>query len=149
MKNVLEWLEATAERLPDKRAVADDACALSFSELKAQAQRAGSWLAQRMAPRQAVALYLEKSPQALAAMLGTVYAGGFYSVIDVRHPSSRVHAICQTLQPSVVICDEANDGHIYLYGVEGFNVLVARTVGETLYSPWQYYVKKADGQWIW
>ena len=33
MKNVLEWLEATAERLPDKLAVADPEAGLTFAEL--------------------------------------------------------------------------------------------------------------------
>lgn len=105
MKNVLEWLEATAERLPDKTAVADDKSSLTFAELLARARRLGSWLAGRIQPRQAVALYLERTPDALAAMLGTVYAGGFYSVIDVRHPVPRVQAICETLQPAVVFTD--------------------------------------------
>lgn len=47
------------------------------------------------------------------------------------------------------ICDEAPDGHLYLYGVDGFNVLVARTETMSLYSDWQYYVRKEDGQWQW
>ena len=105
MKNVLEWLEATSQRLPDKAAVADDQTSLTFAELRERAQQLGTWLAARMEPRQAVALYLERTPETLAAMLGSVYAGGFYAVIDVRHPAARVQAICETLQPAVVLTD--------------------------------------------
>lgn len=47
------------------------------------------------------------------------------------------------------ICDEAADGHLYLYGVNGFDVLVARTATRSLYSDWQYYVRQPDGQWAW
>ena len=106
MKNVLEWLEATSERLPNKTAIADEVSSLTFAELKEHAQTYGTYLADKVAPRQAVAFYLEKSPEVLAAMFGTVYAGGFYSVIDTRHPASRVQAICETLQPALVIADE-------------------------------------------
>ena len=106
MKNVLEWLEATSERLPNKTAIADEVSSLTFAELKEHAQAYGTYLADKVAPRQAVAFYLEKSPEVLAAMFGTVYAGGFYSVIDTRHPASRVQAICETLQPALVIADE-------------------------------------------
>ena len=108
MKNVLQWLEATAQRLPDKTAVADDQTHLSFSELHDRARQIGTWLAARMHARQAVALYLERTPETLAAMLGCVYAGGFYAVIDVRHPTARVRAICTTLQPAVVLTDAAH-----------------------------------------
>ena len=47
------------------------------------------------------------------------------------------------------ICDEASDGHLYLYGVDNLRVVVARTATRDLYSCWQYYVKKADGRWSW
>lgn len=40
---------------------------------------------------------------------------------------------------------EDEDGHIYLYGTNGYDVLVARTATHDLYSPWQYYVKDAEG----
>lgn len=105
MRNVLDWLEATAERLPQKTAIADPASALTFAELHDQARIAGSWLAAHIEPRTSVALFLEKSTTALAAMLGTVYAGGFYCALDVRQPAPRIHAICDALEPSLVFVD--------------------------------------------
>ena len=106
MKNVLEWLESTAQRIPHKTAIADETSSLTFAELKEHAQLFGSYLLGKVQPRQSVAFYLEKSPEVLAAMFGTVYAGGFYSVIDTRHPAPRVQAICATLQPALIIADE-------------------------------------------
>ena len=106
MKNVLEWLESTAQRIPHKTAIADETSSLTFAELKEHAQLFGSYLLGKVQPRQSVAFYLEKSPEVLAAMFGTVYAGGFYSVIDTRHPAPRVQAICETLQPALIIADE-------------------------------------------
>lgn len=47
------------------------------------------------------------------------------------------------------ICDEATDGHLYLYGTDNLSVVVARTATKSLYSQWQYYVRKADGRWVW
>ena len=104
--NVLAWLEATARRLPDKLAIADPDGGLTYSQLLARAQAAGTWYATHgVAPRTAVELFLEKSPLALAAMLGAAYAGAFYSVVDVRQTPSRVAAITETLQPGVVLPD--------------------------------------------
>jgi len=39
---------------------------------------------------------------------------------------------------------EADDGHTYLYGNNGYDVLVARTATHDLYSSWQYYVRKDE-----
>ena len=49
--NVLEYLERTALRFPQKTAFADDDGALSFSQLQARAQGLGSLLAAELAPR--------------------------------------------------------------------------------------------------
>ncbi|MDO4808321.1 MAG: AMP-binding protein, partial [Coriobacteriales bacterium] len=110
MQNVLCWLEASTQRSPHKLAVADPCASLCYEELLHAARSMGTWLATcgNVRPRSAVALYLEKSPLALAAMLGAVYAGGFYSVIDVRQPEGRVRSICDALQPAVVLTDAAN-----------------------------------------
>ena len=45
---------------------------------------------------------------------------------------------------------EADDGHTYLYGTNGYGVLVARTVTHDLYSKWQYYVRSEEGSdFVW
>lgn len=111
MTNVLEWLEATAGRVPDKVAVADPDSSMTFAGLLRASRAAGSWLASEagVKPRTAVALYLEKSVPALACMLGAVYAGGFYSVLDPRQPAARIRSICASLRPAVVLCDGATE----------------------------------------
>ena len=44
---------------------------------------------------------------------------------------------------------EDEDGHIYLYACANNSAVVARTQTHDLYSPWQYYVCTASGQWRW
>ncbi|MBR3160223.1 MAG: amino acid adenylation domain-containing protein [Atopobiaceae bacterium] len=109
MYNILQMLEATAERVPEKCAMADPSTCLTFSELRDAAQSAGTWLIREgVRPRTAVAFYLEKSCRAWASMLGAVYAGGFYSVIDVRQPVGRVRDMYAALEPSVILTDAEN-----------------------------------------
>ena len=108
MRNVLEWLEASAARVPDKVAVRDAEAALTFSQLEDRAREVGTWLAACIAPRTPVALYLEKSSACLAAMMGIAYARCIYSVIDVRQPADRLSSIMGTLQPGIVLTDERN-----------------------------------------
>lgn len=108
MRNVLEWLETAAQACPDKLAVADESTRLTFAELEAKARAIGSALSGCVHAGEAVALYAEKSADVLAAMLGTAYAGGFYSLIDTRQPKVRVEAILAALSPAAVITDAAH-----------------------------------------
>lgn len=109
MPNVLDWLESTASRLPDKVAVADLSGILTFSQLLEAARESGTWFASRIGPRTPVAFFMEKSTSALAAMLGVVYAGGFYATIDIRQPVMRIHTICESLKPSLVLYDSESE----------------------------------------
>ena len=62
MRNMLEYLERSARRHPDRVAFHDDRDALTFSVLLAAARRIGSRLAQRVPPRQSVADRPEAGP---------------------------------------------------------------------------------------
>ena len=43
------------------------------------------------------------------AMLAAVYAGGFYTVIDVNSPESRIKDIMRTLDPAAVIASQSRE----------------------------------------
>ena len=107
MNSVVEWLETAAQRTPDAVACADVDTQLGFAQLLANAQAVGGHLTKLAEPGVPVALYLEKSTTALGAMLGAACARCPYSVLDVRQPSARVHAILESLQPALVLTDAA------------------------------------------
>ncbi len=108
-KNVLELLEQSAEKFPDRPAFGDPQKDITFSELLQKARAVGELLSKDMAPESPAAFYLEKSVDAVIAMFGVVYAGGFYSFIDVRQPAARAQKVADVLQPAVFITDEANE----------------------------------------
>ena len=124
-RSVLEWLEAAAERTPDAVAVADEHGQLSFAQLRERAQAAGSYLAALAQPSQPMALFCEKSTHTLAAMLGAAYARCPYSVLDVRQPAARVHAIVGALQPALVLTD-AEFAEQAAEALAGTNLRIAR-----------------------
>jgi amino acid adenylation domain-containing protein len=106
--SILQWLENSTERFPDKPAFTDAVSSVTFSELQQKAKTAASVICKYAQPTTPVAFYLEKSTQAVCAMMGTVYAGCFYSFIDVRQPESRAQNVLQTLNPSIIITDKEN-----------------------------------------
>ena len=59
-KNILEWLEASCLKHPNKIAVADETAEMTYEELVKDAKILGTKLATYIQPRQAVAMYMEK-----------------------------------------------------------------------------------------
>ena len=104
--NVLEWLEHMAELNPDQPAFGDPQEDITFGRLRDCAQHLGVLLAESCG--RPVAFYMEKSVPAVCCMFGAVYAGGFYSFIDVRQPAARAAASLDVLDPVLVITDRKN-----------------------------------------
>ena len=105
MRNVLEWLEAAEERTPDKTAFADPDSQVTYRELARRARRAGTRIAQEARPCAPIALYMDKTVDAICVLLGVAYAGCCYSFIDLRQPRARVEKIVGKLSPAFVVVD--------------------------------------------
>jgi len=120
--NVLEYLDAIAQRLPEKAAFCDDALQLTFGELDKRSRAVGSALAAYCG--EPVVVFMEKGPRAVSAFFGAVRAGCFYVPLDEEMPRHRIELIFESLQPRVVVCDESTqtaltgidfDGEALLY----------------------------------
>ncbi len=105
MINVLDYLEETAGKYPNKEAFADENTSCTWQELQERARRIGSSLAGRTEPGKPVAVWMEKSVHAVAAFLGIVYSGCFYVMLDKKQPLSRIRQILDTLEQPLVIAD--------------------------------------------
>lgn len=60
MRNILEYLEESTERFPEKIAVTDGVCAYNYRELSMRSRRIGSAVAARCKQEQPVAVLAEK-----------------------------------------------------------------------------------------
>ena len=104
--NILEYLEATAPRLPDKIAYSDGVDHLTFSQLSHHARALGSALAKRGYYRRPIAVLMKKHPNTVAAFYGCVYAGCFYVPLDIEMPASRIELILENAKPAAIITDQ-------------------------------------------
>ena len=78
--NILDMLEASAEKYPERQAFGDVDKDITFADLEEKAKKVGTLLADEIEIAEPVAFYMDKSVDATCAMFGTVYAGGFYEV---------------------------------------------------------------------
>ena len=90
MRNVLEYLEQSAERFPEKSAVTDGICTYTYKELLAYSRKIGSGIAAYCRSEQPVAVLAEKGADTLAAFLGIIQAGCFYVLMNPELPIGRL-----------------------------------------------------------
>ena len=105
-KNILEYLEATAPRLPQKVAYSDGTYDMTFDTLLRESRAIGSALLKRGVCREPIAILMAKHPREIAAFYGVVYAGAFYVPLDSEMPASRMELILASVNARVMIVDE-------------------------------------------
>ena len=130
MRNILEYLEKTEERYPNRTAVEEPQSHLTWREFGTLARRMGSAIGRRIQPRQPVAVLADKSAGTLAAMLGAVYAGGFYVAVDPSLPAERIHRIFQELSPALILTDFSELPRLRQLGWAGRSCLLQEAAQE-------------------
>jgi amino acid adenylation domain-containing protein len=122
--NVLEYLEKTVVRVPDKIAYANEEMGLTFAEVSHDARAIGSHLHRQGYYNEPVVVFMKKHPKTITAFFGCVYGGNYYVPIDDEMPRFRIDLIFDNLKPRAMICDASTlamaetfqfDGEIMLY----------------------------------
>lgn len=103
-----ELFEARAAEQPELMAIEGAELALTYGELDCRAndlarrlRRMGVVLESR------VALYVERSPEAIIGLLGILKAGGVYTPLDTALPPERIALILADAQPEVILTRRA------------------------------------------
>lgn len=122
--NVLEYLEKTVLRIPEKIAFANETDNLTFQQISVQSKAIGTFLYQNGHYKEPIIIFMNKHPHTVGAFFGTVYGGNYYVPIDEEMPRSRIERIFENVKPKAVICDEDTkkkmedfpfEGNVYLY----------------------------------
>ncbi|MDR7811114.1 amino acid adenylation domain-containing protein [Lacrimispora sp.] len=116
MRNVLEYLEHSANIYPEKIAAVDQENSCSYKDLLLHAKRIGSFLSGYESPGNPVVVFMDKSVEALTTFMGIVYAGCFYVLINPAQPAVRISQILKVLEADSVIT--LGDSRVLPEGVE-------------------------------
>ncbi len=107
MKNILECFEATVSQYPDKIGFIDADREATFFQTMNCAKKIGTRLSD-FGRKRAVAILIDKNCNCIDAMLGVLYAGDYYIVVDVHSPADRIQSILSTLDNPIIITDKAS-----------------------------------------
>ena len=106
-KNIPALLEEAAARFPHRTAYEDEACSMTFQEVRRLAASIGTGIAALNCPGRPVAVFMEKGALMAAALLGTVCGGCCYCPVDVAMPKARMDRILSVLEPAAVLASKA------------------------------------------
>ena len=109
MQNVLEYLERTAERFPEKTAFSDETLSLTFAQLLDGSRRLGSFIAEHTAgTSRPVGVLTGRSARTPLAFMAVLQSGNCYVPLDPQMPQARLEAILRQLSPELVLFSEAD-----------------------------------------
>ena len=126
---VLDYLEKTAKRFPDRQAVTDESGSCTFSDLRKCALNIAACIKENYGfSRSPVLVYLPKSKESMQAFMGIVYSGNIYTPVDVNFPFSKVQGVINVLKPSAYISDGKNAAKLAENGVDPSLIIVLEDV---------------------
>lgn len=119
--SVLDILDETAARLPDKAYLQDEEETVTYDQCRARAARFGYALHRELggARKRPIALFIDKSCRCVVSMLGVLYSGNFYVPMDVKTPLARLNSILETMGDAVVVTTEKDAAALRKTGYEG------------------------------
>jgi len=104
--NVLDYLDETVVRVPEKTAFSNGTDEMTFSEVDRASRAIGTWLHQKSIYKKPVVVFMNKHPKEVTAFFGVVRGGCFYVPIDEEMPLVRIDLILENLKPEIILCDE-------------------------------------------
>ena len=109
MKNVVEYLLATAARLPDAPAYSDEKSSFSFAQTLDRVRRLGCLLHRETgALNRPIAVLVRRDAASVLGCFSALWAGCCYVPIDAAMPADRMNGILESLEPAAILIGEAD-----------------------------------------
>ena len=106
-KNVLEYLENSARKYPEKIAYTDEFEKITFSELLLEAKRIGTQIAEKSERTcKPIGVITDRNLRCITAFFGVLYSGNYYVPIDSGMPEKRLESILERLNPEFILYNE-------------------------------------------
>lgn len=133
--NVLEYLEASTKRFPEKTVFADENKSITYRELEESGKKIGTYVARKFHKRnQPVAVLIDRNIESLVMFMGAVYSGNFYVPVDMGLPKERVKNMLTTLNPAAVLglSEQREALSAFGYELEEYQEMLGTDEDETL-----------------
>jgi amino acid adenylation domain-containing protein len=118
-RNVMEYLEQTVVRVPERIAYANEEMGITFREVYDNARAIGTFLKEQGHHKEPVVVFMGKHPRTIVTFYGVIYSGNYYVPIDEEMPRHRIELIFESLKPKAVICDQESAKLLEAFSFQG------------------------------
>lgn len=102
--NVLEYLEKTVSKFPDKTAIISGDTRISFNEFLKLSRKIGFYIHKKVqVTNRPILVAADRSEKTIISFMAVLYSGNYYVPIDVSTPQERLNDICSQLDPLAFI----------------------------------------------
>ena len=125
IKNILQLLESSTVKNPNHTVFVEEKREVTFKCFTEESRKIGYYIYSKInKTNKPIVIFIDKSINCLEAMMGVLYSGNFYTIIDTKSPSERFQSILNTLEPEMIITDEKNKSKLEKYDCENIPVLI-------------------------
>ncbi|MBQ4839489.1 non-ribosomal peptide synthetase/type I polyketide synthase [Pseudoalteromonas luteoviolacea] len=104
--SLIELLSEQVSQTPQRVAVQDDICQLSYQGLATQSNQLANYLIQQgIGKGSLVAVAMSRSAKLVVTLLAVLKTGAAYLPIDVSYPQARVKEVLADSQANLLLCD--------------------------------------------
>lgn len=106
MNNILEYLESSAKRFPEKTAIADKEHKYTFKELQQASYALAAVSPLDKIKGQPVGVFVERDADMIVCFLAVIKSGNFYVPLDIDMPSSKLDLIIHNAGINIILGSE-------------------------------------------
>ena len=108
-KSIVDYLDDICKRFPDKKAFIDLNREVTYQEFVSNSKRIGTYISTIVNDiNTPMAIFIDKTINCLESMIGIIYSGNFYTVLDTKSPQNRIETIIENLDTNVILTDYKN-----------------------------------------
>lgn len=108
-KNILQLLEESQKENPQKIIFGEEKKLVTYSEFVEDSKHIGINIINEVLKKNTpIIIFIDKTINCLEAMMGVLYSGNFYTIIDIKSPEERAKNIIETLESKIIITDNKN-----------------------------------------
>ncbi len=108
-KSIIDVINKKSKEIPEKEIFVDSERRATYKEFAEKSKKIGTFISYRVKEtNKPIIIFIDKTINCLEAMIGTLYSGNFYTIIDVKSPKNRVESIIENLEAETIITDIKN-----------------------------------------
>lgn len=145
--NVLQYLEDSLDKLPNKTAYQDEAFSYTFKELKEIGFKIADVIYDEETTNRPVAVIMPKRALSVVTFLGVAYSGNFYVPVDAKYPKERLQIVLKDLETKIVLVDNETLKTVQDLNLDGVKIVNVEDILKSASSKRDYsqvIAKKID-----